>query len=384
MATAVADVWVYLCEAGHLHVTALAAGDLIAGSLVTDAVVADDRIAVFVKEICRDELGRFASCPGASGSSGTTPAVRPGKTQARKVAERQEAVGKAHALVEEIKKSSGPADPDKLKELAGHLGKLTVQQLHALKGQHGLKASAATKAALTAKLLNRFAALAHADRPSDSTHPSEPADPWKGRPEPFTTSTKIDQWGEKNYGQWARSLTDTQKEVVSDYKGVGYAGLNRHLRAGGDPASPEPPSTASAYARRSSVEHTTSNLDAALAKTPTDRDLIVFRGHTSGEVIDKVKGNLGGTFSDKAYQSTSLSQEVATKFLYNVSKKVPAMTWEVHVPKGSRGAYLSTNAAGSSGNEHEFLLPRDSKFRILEVAHHHGTNRYHVKARLEQ
>jgi hypothetical protein len=60
------------------------------------------------------------------------------------------------------------------------------------------------------------------------------------------------------------------------------------------------------------------------------------------------------------------------------------MTWEVHVPKGSRGAYLSTYTAGSSGSEHEFLLPRDSKFRILEVAHHHGTNRYHVKARLEQ
>jgi hypothetical protein len=101
-------------------------------------------------------------------------------------------------------------------------------------------------------------------------------------------------------------------------------------------------------------------------------------------VINKVKGNLGGTFTDKAYQSTSLSQEVATKFIHNVSKDVPAMTWEVHVPKGSRGAYLSTDDKGYSENEHEFLLPRDSKFRILEVAHHHGTNRYHVKARLEQ
>jgi hypothetical protein len=381
MATAVADVWVYLCEGGHLHVAARAAGDS-----VSDVVVGDPRVIALAKEICRDERGRFASCPGASGDSGTTPAVRPGKTQARKVAERQEAADKAHALVEEIKKSPGPADPDKLRELAGHLGKLTIQQLHALKGQHGLKASAATKAELTVKLLNRFAALAHADRPSDSTHPSEPADPWHGRPEPFKNEGEIDRWAGKNYGSWRDSLTADQKKAVDDYQGIGYAALNRHLRDGGSPNDPAPPATASRYANALPVAVQTRDLDAALGKTPTDRDLITFRGSSAPDVAERVANNVGGTFTDKAYQSTSLDKNIAREFQVPPEGVLPAghssLLWEVHVPKGSRGAFLPGSAEGDE--ESEFLLPRDSKFRILEVKHDASANRYHVKARLEQ
>jgi hypothetical protein len=386
METAIADVWVYLCEAGHLHVAARAAG----GS-VSDAVVDDPRVMTLVKEICRDERGRFASCPGASGGAAAkppdapappAPAVRPGKTQARKVAERQEAADRAHALVSEIK-ASGKADPDKIKELAGHLGKLTVQQLHALKGQHGLKASAATKAALTAKLLNQFTALAHADRPSDSTHPSEPADPWKGRPEPFASSGSIDRWGEKNYGPTARSMSRDEQKAVDDYKSIAYEGLNKHLRDGGDPNSSKLTSTA--WAKGQPIDFMTSHLDAVLGKTPTDRDLIVFRGANSHKLVDQVKDNVGGTFTDKAYLSTSPSKDVAKQFMAQVSSsRQPKLMWEIHVPKGSRGAYVSTNDKGSDENEQEFLLPRDSKFRILEVNHDASANRYHVKARLEQ
>jgi hypothetical protein len=380
---AAVDVWLYACDRGHFHVAAGSGDD------VTDREVDDPALLRLLKEICRDERGRFASCPGASGGAAAkppdapAPAVRPGKTQARKVAERQEAADKAHALVEEIKKSPGPADPDKLRELAGHLGKLTVQQLHALKGQHGLKASAATKAALTAKLLNQFAALAHADRPSDSTHPSEPADPWKGRPEPFANSGSIDRWGEKNYGPTARSLSKDEQKAVDDYKSIAYEGLNKHLRDGGDPNSSK--LTPTEWSKGQPISFMTSHLDAVLGKTPTDRDLIVFRGANSHKLVDQVKDNVGGTFTDKAYLSTSPSKDVAKQFMAQVSSsRQPKLMWEIHVPKGSRGAYVSTNDKGSDENEQEFLLPRDSKFRILEVNHDASANRYHVKARLEQ
>jgi hypothetical protein len=60
---AAVDVWLYACDRGHFHVAASAGGP------PADAVVEDSALLKLFKEICRDELGRFAPCGGGSATA---------------------------------------------------------------------------------------------------------------------------------------------------------------------------------------------------------------------------------------------------------------------------------------------------------------------------
>src|SRR5947209_6569145 len=84
----------------------------------------------------RDANGRWAAV-GSAGAA--TP--------------RQHAAGRQYAAdaVRDFVRRGGSATPGELSTLALHLGRLTVQQLHEVKSQHGLKASAPNKTALVAK-----------------------------------------------------------------------------------------------------------------------------------------------------------------------------------------------------------------------------------------
>jgi hypothetical protein len=66
---AAVDVWLYACDRGHFHVAASAGGP------PADAVVDDPILLRLFKEICRDELGRFAPCGGGGAASAPSPDV---------------------------------------------------------------------------------------------------------------------------------------------------------------------------------------------------------------------------------------------------------------------------------------------------------------------
>jgi len=81
----------------------------------------------------------------------------------------EEGLHKAREMVREHLREKNPA-PERVRALADHLLTLTVKQLHTLKREHGLKASAPNKAALVEKLRARVEAAKHG--------------PWPGEPEP--------------------------------------------------------------------------------------------------------------------------------------------------------------------------------------------------------
>jgi hypothetical protein len=96
-----------------------------------------------VNTICRDSIGRFASC----GAGGRTPSEHDVISTDRMV--------HARHLVEQVRGRDTP-NPADVKALADHLSTLTVAQLHSLKKEYGLKASGKNKAALKEKLTARF------------------------------------------------------------------------------------------------------------------------------------------------------------------------------------------------------------------------------------
>jgi hypothetical protein len=91
---------------------------------------------------------------GQPGGGRWAGGVSPGTTAARAA---------ASDAVREFARGRGPHTAADAEALAGHLSRLTVAQIHTLKEEHGLKGSAPNKAALVAKLAERFRAARAAE-----------------------------------------------------------------------------------------------------------------------------------------------------------------------------------------------------------------------------
>lgn len=118
-------------------------------------------------------------------------------------------------------------------------------------------------------------------------------------------------------------------------------------------------------------------LDALIAKTRTTEDRLVYRGilAESAEKLEK-----GTVFRDKAFVSTSRSQDVGERFAQapwqhkpgvGYDESVPGVVLEITVPKGSQALDVthSLEADGRVGPaEGEVLLPRDTTFEITGEA----------------
>lgn len=102
------------------------------------------------------------------------------------------------------------------------------------------------------------------------------------------------------------------------------------------------------------------NVDAALNKGTVSEDTIAFRGLPAEMTKDLKPGDV---FTDNGFVSTSLDRKAALKFNKN--------TTEIRVPKGSKGGLMDSVRTKADlirldqKSEHELLLPRGSKFRVL-------------------
>jgi hypothetical protein len=140
-----ATLVLYCCEEDHLH----AALRLESSGTADDHVIGPANAWPDLKDICRDELGRFAPCGGGGGGTGGTERER------REEGERK--LEKARQLIKDIRGGPQPVPHSKIIELHDHLGTMTVAQMHQIKREHDLKASGKLKRDLQAKLAARFA-----------------------------------------------------------------------------------------------------------------------------------------------------------------------------------------------------------------------------------
>jgi hypothetical protein len=112
-----------------------------------------------------DRFGRVPalSATNRAGGIGRTPAEHAARRQAASDAVRVFASGQ------------GPPTAAEAEALAGHLARLTVSQIHALKAEHGLRGSAPNKAALVVKMAERFRTWREGRAPKEAV-PDWPAD----------------------------------------------------------------------------------------------------------------------------------------------------------------------------------------------------------------
>ena len=157
------------------------------------------------------------------------------------------------------------------------------------------------------------------------------------------------------------ALPHDEIEALRAYTGMGYDPINDFLR--GRPyklhAMSKPPA---AY---------TLKIDRALSKSACPEDTLVFRG-TSIRTLPRdywknPQDLVGKTISEKGYLSASLDKDVVVgEFLHEAPTDVLLV---IKTPKGAKGMYV--NPVSKAG-ETEFLMPRDTKLKIISVSQPQG------------
>jgi hypothetical protein len=113
---------------------------------------------------------------------------------------------------------TGTPTPAETSALANHLSSLTVEQLHGLRADHGIQASASSKRFLVAKLREKFqearAKNIPAAKPAESTPPA--AKGWGGRPK----DEYVNEWMERGR-EWAeKQQRDLNRpHALEDHRG---------------------------------------------------------------------------------------------------------------------------------------------------------------------
>lgn len=142
-----------------------------------------------------------------------------------------------------------------------------------------------------------------------------------------------------------------------DYAGPNYYGsVNAYLREG---------STNFYMTSLSSVRGIIAGLDSAIQKFRVPRDITVWRGmRTPSFIEDAPKAEqfsvAGKTFSDKGFVATTTSKQQAINF-----REESGFVFKINVSKG-------THAAPGFHNDNEMLLPRDSKFKVVDAYNDNG------------
>lgn len=159
----------------------------------------------------------------------------------------------------------------------------------------------------------------------------------------------------KDHIAWEDSLLGDEKEAIENY--VGPEGrseyINRHLRGVDE-----------AWRASDRLKQEVAALDSALARATTNKEITVYRGISSDSLVGKLKP--GVEFTDAGFVSSSLDPTHAKTYF---TAMVNPTYLEIRTNKG---AYISGIAGavdidGEKVNEYEWLIPRNTRFRVDAV-----------------
>ena len=195
-------------------------------------------------------------------------------------------------------------------------------------------------------------------------------------PRVFKSGTPRDATAAEKYcaekaKKWVKSLDKDERSALKDYSMSEYRTINEELRF---------------EKMGEATKDYVKNIDSALARAKLPEPLVVHRaGWAAAEKLIP-----GGRFSDKAYVSTTLLENITHDFIPVASmadawraKGVAPVQWHIRLPAGAHAAI--PDGVSNSPHEAEVLLPRGSSFRIESVtrANVRGTDMTIVEAVLE-
>ena len=152
------------------------------------------------------------------------------------------------------------------------------------------------------------------------------------------------------HGQWTSGLSQEESRAIGQYCADGYYDINNYWRKYGD--------WQDINAER--VKHQTEMLDGVIARYDLKEPIKVYRAiqpEAFESYWDDIQKIVGTEYTDAGFMSTS---PIKTSTAVNKD-----CIMELFIPSGKgRGAYVN-NVSGFQDEEYEFLLARDSKFRVI-------------------
>lgn len=107
--------------------------------------------------------------------------------------------------------------------------------------------------------------------------------------------------------------------------------------------------------------------DAISAIEPISQELITYRGVKGNGLDFFEKLKTGDTYTDKGFTSTTIDPHIAKQF-GGVSGYYEGIVFKYKLPAGTQGIFpgaFTDKSTGQDTSEAEFLLPRNSKFKIV-------------------
>jgi len=184
-------------------------------------------------------------------------------------------------------------------------------------------------------------------------------------PREFANGAAADKYYTKNSPVSKDDLDYFHQSALQSYQHEGYKGINGGLRTGDKKLLKE-------------WEAERKRLDETLASVETTEDILAHRGMfvapgtKAQELLDLWE--VGETFREPGYMSTTVDSNRVTKFLKSINAKdkpkdAKEVLIEVRVPKGTHALYMNA-AVEQRGitnykEEKELLLARDTQYRIV-------------------
>jgi ADP-ribosyltransferase exoenzyme len=201
------------------------------------------------------------------------------------------------------------------------------------------------------------------------TAPTETLHPEHVFKAPFANQdlSGMESWGKQHFAGWADSLSAQEGGHLESYTGGGYTSMNAWIREG--KWNPEATDT---YNQR------ITKLKAALDRAAVPEHMTSWRGikdHETLGIADINHLKIGDEIHEAAFASTSLSREKAENF---ASGGYNPVLLRVHVPKGTRAAYVNAASEHSQHpGERELLISAGSaKYRITKIEAGAGQKSY--------
>lgn len=163
-----------------------------------------------------------------------------------------------------------------------------------------------------------------------------------------------------DYGLWIKDEMTDVGRAVAGYKSTDYAPLNKYLRQSAEQQQ--------ANRHAALAEKMVPNLDKAIETAPPlPGALKTYRGLSGSASFNYLKSlGKGAIFEDKGYSSTSIYKKFANDWVEEMGSSSTKYLLEIENPTGTKGLMLDGLKHNSASIEAEWLLPRGTKFEVLE------------------
>jgi len=143
-------------------------------------------------------------------------------------------------------------------------------------------------------------------------------------------------------------LSGSEVYALSNYTGPGYRSMNAHVLKGDA-------SDASEYTREH-VKHLAAAIERSVVTKPIAL-LRTFPAHTALRVFGEVGSQVGGTFTEQRFTSTTTAGHAFPAF--------GPVQVHYHVRPGARALDVNRHSGGNHHDEYEVIMPPGQSYRIL-------------------